>query len=88
MWIFPLIQIYTEKQSPLNAPSQQLDCGGVDRGAYLCRWGLQGVVVQDNVLQLRESSVTDGNEGHFVTGEIQMHQRQLSQLCTSTETQQ
>lgn len=47
---------------------------------YLCRWGLQRVVVKDDALQLCKLSVTDGDGRHFVTGEVETHQRQLRQL--------
>lgn len=48
--------------------------------AYLCRWALQRVVVEHDGLQLHEASVTDGDGGHFVAGEVQTHQRKLGQL--------
>lgn len=48
--------------------------------AYLCGRALQRVVVQDDGLQLGQAAVADGNGGHFVAGEVEAHQRKLSQL--------
>ena len=56
------------------------DADDVTSCKYLCRWGLQRVVVEDDGLQLCELSVTDGDGRHFVTGEVQTHQRELGQL--------
>lgn len=39
-------------------------------GLYLCRWALQGVVVQDDALQLSQPSVAHRDEAHLVTGEV------------------
>lgn len=48
--------------------------------AYLCGRALQRIVVQDDGLQLSQAAVADGNGGHFVAGEVEAHQRKLSQL--------
>lgn len=58
--------------------------GDVTSCVYLSRWSLQRVVVEDDGLQLCEAAVADGDGGHFITGEVQTHQRQLRQLWTHT----
>jgi len=48
--------------------------------AYLCRWRLHGVVVQDDVLQLPELPVGRRNLCDLVAGEIEEDEGQIGQL--------
>lgn len=49
--------------------------------AYLSRWELQGIVLQEEALQVSQVAEADRKASDQVAGKVQPHQRKLSQLC-------
>ena len=43
---------------------------------YVCGGALQGVVVQDDDVEMGQLAVAGGDGGHLVAGEVQTHQGQ------------
>ena len=58
-------------------------CGGsVCVVFYVCGRTLQGVVVQDDGVEVGQLAVAGGDGGHLVAREVQTHQGQHRQLYT------
>ena len=49
---------------------------------YVCGGALQGVVVQDDGVEVGQLAVAGGDGGHLVAREVQTHQGQHRQLYT------
>lgn len=55
------------------------------KNTHLCRWGLHGVVVEDDVLQLPESPVDRRDLCDLIAGEVKSGEWQVRQLWRERE---